>query len=200
MQLPVKLSYRGLEKSDQIDNLVLDYAARLERFCDHINRCDVAIEQTNHTHQKGNPYRCRIDVTVAPRHELVADEKQMDNGTHEPSKKSSTTHLKPWSASCVALWKSKGVTSKPTPTCVRRNNFGSPGRNALFSRCWQQGQLAAENESVACCWQMYFFRPQQISPPPASLSSTYNAGPTSFASARDFSAESLAKGCQTPAN
>ena len=87
MQLPVKLSYRGLEKSDQIDNLVLDYSERLERFCDHINRCDVAIEQTNHNHHKGNPYRCRIDVTVAPRHELVADESQMDNGTHEPLKK-----------------------------------------------------------------------------------------------------------------
>jgi ribosome-associated translation inhibitor RaiA len=88
MQLPVKISYRGLEKSDQIDNLILDYAARLEKFCDHINRCDVAIEQTNRTHQKGNPYRCRIDVTVAPRHELVANEKQMDNGgTHELLKK-----------------------------------------------------------------------------------------------------------------
>jgi ribosome-associated translation inhibitor RaiA len=87
MQLPVKISYRGLEKSDQIDSLVLNYSARLERFCDHINRCDVAIEQTNHTHNKGNPYRCRIDVTVAPRHELVAEEKQKDNGTHEPLKK-----------------------------------------------------------------------------------------------------------------
>jgi hypothetical protein len=97
MQLPVKITYRGLEKSDQIDNLVLDYAARLERFCDHINRCDVAIEQTNHTHQKGNPYRCRIDVTVARGHELVADEKQMGNGTHQP-------------------------LNKPTPTHVRRNN------------------------------------------------------------------------------
>ena len=87
MQLPVKISYRGLEKSDQIDKVVLDYAARLEKFCDHINRCDVAIEQTNHTHHKGNPYRCRIDVTVAPRHELVVDEKQMNNGTHELLKK-----------------------------------------------------------------------------------------------------------------
>src|SRR5438093_11662620 len=86
MQLPVKISYRGLEKSDQIDNLVLDYAARLEKFCDHINRCDVAIEQTNHTHQKGNPFRCRIDVTVARGHELDADERQKDNGTHEPLK------------------------------------------------------------------------------------------------------------------
>src|SRR5947208_15562682 len=87
MQWHVKISCRRLEKSDQIDKVVLDYAARLERFCDHINRCDVAIEQTNHTHNKGNPYRCRIDVTVAPRHELVADERQMDNGTHEPLKK-----------------------------------------------------------------------------------------------------------------
>src|SRR5881275_2159392 len=87
MQLPVKISYRGLEKSDQIDNLVLEYATRLERFCDHINRCDVAIEQTNHTHNKGNPYRCRIDVSVAPRPELVADEGQMDNCIHEPLKK-----------------------------------------------------------------------------------------------------------------
>jgi ribosome-associated translation inhibitor RaiA len=84
MQLPVKITYRGLEKSDKIDNLILDYSTRLEKFCDHINRCDIAVEQPNHTHQKGNPYRCRIDVTVAPRHELVADEKQMDNGSHEP--------------------------------------------------------------------------------------------------------------------
>src|SRR6266480_3980472 len=84
MQLPVKISYRGLEKSDKIDNLILDYAARLEKFCDHINRCDVAIEQLNHTHHKGNPCRCRIDVTVSRGHELVADERQKDNGAHEP--------------------------------------------------------------------------------------------------------------------
>src|SRR5205809_6802636 len=87
MQLPVKISYRGLEKSDQIDNLVLDKAARLEKFCDHINRCDVAIEQPNHTHHKGNQYRVRIDVTVSRGYELVADEKQKDNGTHVPLNK-----------------------------------------------------------------------------------------------------------------
>ena len=84
MELPIKITYRGLDKSDKLDGLILNYATRLERFCDHINRCDVAVEQPNHTHQKGNPYRCRIDVTVRPRHELIADEKQMDNGSHEP--------------------------------------------------------------------------------------------------------------------
>ncbi|HJX99008.1 MAG TPA: HPF/RaiA family ribosome-associated protein [Chthoniobacterales bacterium] len=87
MQLPVNITYRGLNKSDKIDTLVMSYAARLDRFCDHINRCDVAIEQNNHTHKKGNPYRCRIDVTVRPRHELVSDEEQMDNASHEPLNK-----------------------------------------------------------------------------------------------------------------
>src|ERR1700747_2367842 len=87
MQLPVNITYRGLEKSDKIDKLVMSYAARLYRFCDHINRGEGGVEQTNHTHQKGNPYRCRIDVTVRPRHELVADEKQNDNGSHEPLNK-----------------------------------------------------------------------------------------------------------------
>ena len=83
MQLPVKITYRGLDKTDEIDDLVMTYAARLDKFCDHINRCDVAIEQPNHTHHKGNPYRCRIDVTVARGHEVVADERQMDNGSHQ---------------------------------------------------------------------------------------------------------------------
>ena len=84
MQLPVKITYRGLEKTESIDDLVTDYAARLEKFCDHINRCDVAIEQPNHAHHKGNPYRVRIDVTVAKGHELVAEEKQTDSGGHDP--------------------------------------------------------------------------------------------------------------------
>jgi ribosome-associated translation inhibitor RaiA len=84
MQLPVKITYRGLEKSEKIEDLVLDYATRLEKFCDHINRCDVAIEQPNHAHHKGNQFRVRIDVTVSRGHELVADERQPDNGPHEP--------------------------------------------------------------------------------------------------------------------
>ncbi|MEP7015962.1 MAG: HPF/RaiA family ribosome-associated protein [Verrucomicrobiota bacterium] len=87
MELPINITYRGLEKSDNIDDLVIEYAERLDKFCDHINRCDVAIEQPNHTHHKGNEFRVRIDVTVRPRHELVAEEQQKDNGTHEPLRK-----------------------------------------------------------------------------------------------------------------
>ncbi len=83
MQLPVEISYRGVEKSDQLELLIRDKAARLDRFCDHISRCDIVVEHPNHSQHSGNPFRVRIDVTVPPGHELVADEKQGAHEMHE---------------------------------------------------------------------------------------------------------------------
>jgi ribosomal subunit interface protein len=87
MQLPVGISYRGVEKSDQLDELIRSKAARLDRFCDHISRCDVVVEQPNHAQQSGNPFRVRIDLTVPPGHELVVDEKPVTHDMHEPLSK-----------------------------------------------------------------------------------------------------------------
>ena len=87
MQLPVEISYRGVDKTDEIETLVRDKASRLDKFCDHINRCDVIIEQPNHAQHSGSPFRVRIDVTVSPNHELVADEKPIKHEMHEPLSK-----------------------------------------------------------------------------------------------------------------
>ena len=87
MQLPVGISYRGVEKSDQLEQLIRNKAARLDRFCDHISRCDVVVEHPNHSQNTGNPFRVRIDVTVPPGHELVADERQSEHDMHEPLSK-----------------------------------------------------------------------------------------------------------------
>lgn len=87
MHLPIEISYRGVEKSDQLEELIRGKAERLDHFCDHISRCDVVIEQPNHAQHNGNPFRVRIDVTVPPGHELVADEKQGAHEMHEPLSK-----------------------------------------------------------------------------------------------------------------
>jgi len=73
MQLPIEISYRGVEKTDEIDTLIRTKAERLDRFCDHISRCDVAVERPNHAQQSGNPFRVRVDLTVPPGHELVVE-------------------------------------------------------------------------------------------------------------------------------
>jgi len=65
------ITYRNLEKTPAIDNLVRAKANKLEEVCDHIIGCHVAIEQT-HTHpSQGSPYQVRLDVTVPPGHELA---------------------------------------------------------------------------------------------------------------------------------
>lgn len=87
MELPVGITYRGVEKSEEIDGLIRTKAARLDKFCDHITRCDVAVEQPNHTQRSGSPFRVRIDLTVPPNHELVADERQNEHEMHEPLSK-----------------------------------------------------------------------------------------------------------------
>lgn len=84
MQLPVEISYRWVDKTDEIEMLVRDRAARLDKFCDHINRCDVIIEHPNQAQHSGSPFRVRIDLTVSPNHELVADEKLTKHEMHEP--------------------------------------------------------------------------------------------------------------------
>lgn len=87
MQLPVEISYHGVPKNAEIDALILAKAERLNKFCDHISRCDVIIEQPNHAQQSGNAHRVRIDVTVPPGHELVADERPTEHEMHEPLSK-----------------------------------------------------------------------------------------------------------------
>ena len=84
MQLPVEISYRGVDKTDEIEALVRDKASRLDKFCDHINRCDVIVEHPNQAQHSGSPFRVRIDVTVPPHHELVVDEKPIKHEMHEP--------------------------------------------------------------------------------------------------------------------
>jgi len=84
MQLPVNISYRGVEKSDQLEGLIRSKAARLDRFCDHISRCDIVVEQPNQAQKSGNPFRVRIDLTVPPGHELVVNEKPVTHDMHEP--------------------------------------------------------------------------------------------------------------------
>lgn len=87
MQLPIEISYRGVEKSHQLEQFIRSKAERLDHFCDHISRCDVVIEQPNHSQHNGNPFRVRIDLTVPPGHELVVDEKQSEHEMHEPLSK-----------------------------------------------------------------------------------------------------------------
>ncbi|MFO7890455.1 MAG: HPF/RaiA family ribosome-associated protein [bacterium] len=78
MQVPLEISYRKVEKTEKIENLIRQKAGSLEQAHNHITSCRVAVEKPQQHQSRGNPYRVRIDLTVPPGHEIVVKQ--------EPSK------------------------------------------------------------------------------------------------------------------
>lgn len=71
MQVPLDVTYRDVEKTPAIDDLIATKVEKLEEVCDHISGCHVAVERA-HTHPShGSPYRVRINLTVPPGHEFA---------------------------------------------------------------------------------------------------------------------------------
>ncbi len=83
MQIAPEITFRHLAKSPYIESLVRRQTAKLEKFCDHITSCRVAIERPQQHQRAGNPYRVRIDLTVPPGHEVVVDREPTDNDIHD---------------------------------------------------------------------------------------------------------------------
>ena len=82
MELPIlQLSLRDVPppRQAEIEERVRQRAEKLERYCDHIMSCRVAIERPHRAEASGNPYRVRIDLTVPPGHELVVRKEPGDN-------------------------------------------------------------------------------------------------------------------------
>ncbi len=73
MKVPLEVTYRDVDKTVALETLVNEKMAKLERLCDYMGSCQIAIEKINDRPRAGSPYRVRIDITVPPGHEIVAD-------------------------------------------------------------------------------------------------------------------------------
>ena len=72
MQLPVQITYRGMESSTALDDAVREKAAKLEQFHPRVTSCRVVIEQPAHHQKKGKEFVVRIDLT-APGGEIAVN-------------------------------------------------------------------------------------------------------------------------------
>lgn len=80
MTLALQITYRNLDRSDQIDHRIRAEAAKLNKFYPRIESCRVVVEAPEGHHRHGNVNHVRIDLGV-PGGELVT--------THEPGLQSS---------------------------------------------------------------------------------------------------------------
>lgn len=84
MEVPIELSFKGIANKDEIEAVIREKAAKLERVCSHLTSCRVAVEKPQEHQDVGNPYRVRIDMTVPPGHELVVKRESSKGDMHDP--------------------------------------------------------------------------------------------------------------------
>lgn len=84
MQVPLEISFKGVERTEELDNVIDEKVDKLEQVCNFMIGCHIAIEKTRDAYKSGNPYRVRIAVTVPPGHELVAEHKPGKGDKFDP--------------------------------------------------------------------------------------------------------------------
>lgn len=82
MQVPLELVVRDIPREQWLEDLVNEQVTALERVCDHISSCRVAIERPQKAQQTGNPYRVRIAINVPPEHEVVVKREPGNEDMH----------------------------------------------------------------------------------------------------------------------
>ncbi|MDX2099915.1 MAG: HPF/RaiA family ribosome-associated protein [Leptolyngbyaceae cyanobacterium bins.59] len=82
MKVPPEITYRDIERSAAIDTLIQEKLAKLERLCDYISSCHIAVEKINDRPKSGSPFRVRLDITIPPSHEIVAEGNPTNQNQH----------------------------------------------------------------------------------------------------------------------
>lgn len=73
MQVPVQISFHGLDTSEAVETRIREKVAKLETYFDRITGCRVVVERhhrTKHANTNGQPYHVSIILEV-PGDELV---------------------------------------------------------------------------------------------------------------------------------
>jgi ribosome-associated translation inhibitor RaiA len=82
MQVPLRVTFRGMEPSSALDQRIREKAACLEQFCDDITACHVIVEEQHRHHHQGRLFHVRIDLSV-PGTVLIVDRDPQEHHAHQ---------------------------------------------------------------------------------------------------------------------
>lgn len=82
MQVPLDITFRGMEPSPAVDDAIRKHAARLERFHPSVTACHVTVESPHRHHHKGQVYTVRVNAVVPHSEVAVTREPGLDHA-HE---------------------------------------------------------------------------------------------------------------------
>ncbi len=71
MQIPLEITWRGVEKTEALDRLIQERTRRLERVHRRLTSCRVALERPHHSQKTGHSYSVRITLRFPTNQEVV---------------------------------------------------------------------------------------------------------------------------------
>ncbi len=82
MKLPLETTFRGIQKTPDLQSLIESKAKRLQRYCESIISCRVVVENPHKHQQTGQPFRVRLDIKLPPGHEVVVNRLSTEGDIH----------------------------------------------------------------------------------------------------------------------
>lgn len=77
MQVAPEIKFHDVDRSEWVENYILERVQRLERFAEGITSCHVTLSQEAASHNKGNRYSLMVEVRLPPNHDLAAKKEKV---------------------------------------------------------------------------------------------------------------------------
>jgi ribosome-associated translation inhibitor RaiA len=82
VQLPIKIGFKGIDRSFALEEWIVTWATKLERLCDHLVGLDVTVEVPHRHHRQGKLFHVRLKLALSGT-ELVVSHETSGDGAHE---------------------------------------------------------------------------------------------------------------------
>jgi ribosome-associated translation inhibitor RaiA len=82
MQIAPEIIFHDVDRSEWVENYIVERLGRLEKFAEGITRCHVTLAQEVASHSKGNRYSVMVEVRLPPNHDLAAKKQKVVREMH----------------------------------------------------------------------------------------------------------------------
>jgi cold shock CspA family protein/ribosome-associated translation inhibitor RaiA len=82
MQTPLEISFRDVEKTEEIETLIRGKAEKLDKIFINIISCRIMVEKLQQHNRTSQGFRVRIDLKIPPGHELVVSRDPSKGNLH----------------------------------------------------------------------------------------------------------------------
>ena len=82
MQIPVQITFRHMDKSEWIEEMIFEKAEKLNQFAEQLMSCRVVVQPAGKHHRHGTLYEIHIDITL-PGKEIVVSRQPSQHSEHQ---------------------------------------------------------------------------------------------------------------------